>query len=1117
MIYNIHGENNNSQITSEMNKTNVTKENNDLRELKIKKNIIGKLSSLFVKRFELTLLLIGMIIVLGVTSFILLPKESLPEIVFPTLTVQTVYPGANPLDVENLVTTPLEDKLSGLDDVEGITSSSNYGFSFITVSFNENVDIDQKKIELDGALAEVALPDDSFEPTSSTFNTSQIPLISLSLAGDYSLNELTGYGETLVKELESVNGVDDVLLFGGVEREIRVTLDEDKLEEANLSADNVTQVLQGDNISFPLGEIQVEDTRFSLRIDERLNEVQDISNTIITNQLGEAFTIAELGTVEDTTKNITQFNRSFTTEDGLNNSVFISVIRKNRSDVVGTSESVKETVESSIGSVIPADLNVVISRDTATQVEDDLSSIQNNALSGLLVVILVLFLFIGFRESLIVSITIPLTLLATLGVLSFFGITLNTFAILGLIVALGLLVDNTIIVMENMDRLAKKGATPKQAAIFGTNQVGFPIASATLTTVAAFFPLAILPGIIGAFINTIPRTIIITLVSSLALAITITPSVYYFVNKRIKLNSKSTNKWLNIGTKLLKLIFVAALSVIAFYGDDVWIGIPIIATLFFVGAMILKEFVFGDKALEDNRVVSGYKNFIMSVTKSRFKMALIGIVALAVFASSITLITNERVKIAFFPQTEPNSITVNVDTAPGTSLEETADIIGTIEAVLMDSDNIAQFNTTIGGNEIDSGVINMDLVDNDINGFDQLEIIRESLSDIKNADISFVATGAGGPPVGKPIEVKIIGDDIEANKVLSQSFVAELEEVNGTFNIDNSIKEGSKELLFDIDQEKAKELGLNSAYIGFSLRKLLDGEVATTIKDNGEVIDVRVKLANTSIENLEETTIQTPFGTDVTLDEIVTIKESVGIAGVVREDGKRTITISSDLVNGVNASDALEQFKTRIDTYELPEGTTVSFGGESAGISESFGDLFRSLIIAIFLVFIILTVQFSSVKQPFAIIMTIPMALIGVLYGLMITGNEFGFYAFMAIVSLVGIAVNDAIVLIDYMNYLRKEGYDFFEAIGEATRTRFNPVLATTLTTIGGILPLSFKNSYYAQFGYSLIFGLLVTTLMTLVLIPVMYSLLEGRKARKELRLNKVKDEKVVLKNRYQN
>lgn len=1087
-----------------------------ISELEIKMNVIGKMTEFFVKRTEMAALLVLLTLAIGIFSYIQLPKESLPEIVFPSITVSTVYPGASPEDVEGLLTVPIEAALGRLSDVEDLFSQSGEGLSVVTVSFTEGVDMDSKKIELDNALADVRMPEGALEPESFIFKTSEIPLISVSLVGE-DLYELTEVAEAVEKDLEKLSGVDDVNVFGGAEEEIQVTVDSDMLVEEGLTLNDLSNALAAANISLPLGETSTSGNRFTLRIDETLNDLDSIRETPVLIPGREPLIIDDVAEVAYGRKKVTEFNRTFTEDGRLSNSVFLNVIRENRKDVIGTSDDVKNRLEALEGSLIPSDVDVVISRDTADLVRDDLDSVLGNALSGLIVVVLVLFLFIGFREALIVAITIPLTLMATLGTLSFFGITLNTFAVLGLIVALGLLVDNTIIVMENMDRLKRKGLDYEKAAVFGTNQVGFPITAATMTTVAAFFPLAILPGIIGAFINTIPRTIIITLLLSLAFAIAVTPSVYALVNRTVK-QKTIRKKWMALSAGLLKVMLVGGLSVLAFYGEELWLGIPVIAAVFFMTLTGLKVFRDSSVQMEDYRIVKAYRNFIYNTVRSRVRMAAVVVFAAVLLASSALLFTSGRLKVAFFPQTEPSSLTINVALPSGQSLDMISEKVGEVESLLMASEHVKQFNTTIGGNEINNSVITLDLRDNDSNGFDQMDRIQTKLSEVEGADITVEAVAAGGPPVGKPIEVKFVGDSILANKEAADTFTDLLQDTEGVFNIEQSQAEGSSELLLDIDMNRAAELGMNPIYIASQLRDYTEGIVATSRTENGVQTDVRVMVIPQLIDgrdqsdNLGESDsttagavlqgiqIKTPLGVFVALDEVVDIKASTGISGITRENGNRTVTVTADLRNGYNASEVMDGLKASMAEAVIDDSVAVNYDGEAAGISESFNDLFRSMILAVFLVFMILTIQFGSIKQPFIILSTVPMALIGVLYGLAATGNEFGFYAFMALVSLVGIAVNDAIVLIDYMNYLRKQGVPFYDAVAEAGRTRFNPVLATTMTTIGGILPLSFKNAYYAQFGFALIFGLLVTTMLTLVMIPVFYSVFEGKKVRKSQR-----------------
>lgn len=1037
-------------------------EKEEFIEETIKENIIGKIAKIFVNRFELTMLLIVLVGIIGVSSYFLLPKESLPEIVFPSLTIQTIYPGASSVDVEQLVTTPLEARLSSVDNVTDVVSSSSFGFSFINVSFEEDVDMELVKLQVDNLLAETNLPDGAFEPKSSIFKTSEIPLISMSLTGDKDIFELTEYANALKTEIEGVSGVESVNVIGGSTREIQVELDFEKMENLGISFNQVVSLLQGVNVSIPIGEIEQGSERLNIRLDETISEIDELENLLVSTNGIEPILLKDVAIVVDGNKEVTQFNRTFTTESGLANSVFISVIRENQSDVLTTSNLVKETVANASGTAYPTDVTVTTSSDTATSVKEDLDNITGNALSGLLVVILVLFLFIGFREAIIVSISIPLTLLGTLGVLNFIGITLNTFAILGLIVALGLLVDNTIIVMENMDRLAIKGFSRDKAAIIGTNQVGYPISAATLTTVAAFLPLAILPGIIGAFINTIPRTIIITLVVSLLMAITVTPSVYTFVYRRFDRRQAKKSKLKKVNNNSFAVKIKAAIVNIK------------------------------------TRFSNIYEGFIVKVISSKLRMASVLLLVVAILASSVMLIVNGNLKIAFFPETEPTSLTVNVDVPSGKTLTETSRIVAEVEFILANSDEVQQFNTTIGGNEADLGVIRVDLAESEKSGFEKLESIEAALASVEGAKITIETVSAGGPPVGKAISVQIFGENLEESTIVMNQYLEKLEALEGSTNVESNLKSGSNVLVFDIDTTQASSLGLSPAYIGLYLRQVYEGQVATSINQEGNLVDVKVTYDVNSLADPLALSIATPFGETIRLSELVDVEETASVSSIWHEEGNRVITVSSDLANGYNSTESLNLFKESVADIVIPESVTISYGGDAAGISENFLSLFQSMIIAMFLVFMILTVQFKSIKQPFAIILTVPMALIGVLYGLYITGNEFGFYAFMALVSLVGIAVNDAIVLIDYMNFLREKGYSLYKAIGEATKTRFNPVLATTLTTIGGILPLAFRNQYYSQFGYALVFGLLVTTLMTLILIPIMYSLLEGKETRRE-------------------
>jgi HAE1 family hydrophobic/amphiphilic exporter-1 len=1052
----------------------------EISEKNLKINIFGKLAKKFITQFQLAVLVILLLLSMGIVGLSNLPKESLPEIVFPSLTIQTLFPGATPEDVEDLVTERIENRVKDFDDITEIVSETAFGISTISVSFSDDIDINLKKLEVDNALNELTFPEGVFQPKSFIFTTSEIPLMNLAVTGNYSQEDLTKIGELIKNDIEGVPGVDTVTISGGVEREIEVVLRELSMMKYDVIFNDLRLALSAQNYTTPIGELDLNGVRYNLRIDERFQTIEDIKSTKINTDLA----IADVADVYDGLKEVTAYSRTYVA--GVNEtsepSIFLSVSRKVGSDVISTTDNINALLQDKKGILYPEDISVVVSNALADNVQRDLDKIQSSAWSGLIVVIIVLFLFIGIKESLIVSITIPLSLMGTLGLLSVFGITFNTFAILGLIVALGLLVDNSIIVMENIDRLRKKGFSAFEAAYYGTNQVGYPITSSTMTTLAAFFPLAILPGILGDFVSTIPITIMITITVSLFVSIVITPSLasrILKVEKKLPVN--------NIVKGILSVAIVALLSGYAFY-DPENVQLMFVMMAIFTSLMLLKV-LFVKESLETSTITKKYSSMIQWIVYNKKRSFLVMMIGFAVLVGSFSMFFTGLLKIAFFPQGEPTSITIKVDTVGGTTLEQTDLVVKDIEALLYDNKAVSQFNATIGGNEIDFAVISVDLDTDD--GFRELEAIERQLRTIPGADITIESVVAG-PPVGKPVELKVVGDDLILNESFSNELVDNLRGIEGVYNIESSANQGVPQLLIDIDKNLGLTYGVTSVQIGNQLRGELTGVKATTIRVGSEEIDVILRKDKSLIDNVGEVEnlfVATPASNMLTLKSISTIVEKSGVSSILREDGQRLVTITADLREGYNVNDVVDEIKAIYPKAILPDGLTIQYAGDVQGIEQNFGNLFQSMILAVFLVFMILTVQFNSIKQPFIVLTTIPMAVIGVIWGLIATGNEFGFYAFMGLVALVGIAVNDAIVLIDYINYLRKEGYTTREAIKEAGITRFNPVLATTLTTISGVLPLAFKEAYYAQFSFALIFGLMVTTLLTLIFIPTIYNL----------------------------
>ena len=1071
-------------------------------------NWIGKIARYFIKNKQMTFLLMLVIVVLGLSSIAILPKESLPEIVFPRVFVQTIYPGASALNVEQLVTDPLEAKLSSLSDLENMTSESSANVSIIVLSFAEGTDVERKELEIQGILSKIDLPEGVSDPEPNIFKTSELPILAFTVSGPYEISTLEAIAKDIQKNVEKVSGVNQVNLVGGSKREIQVIINPYRLYQSKLTLEDISRSLQSRNLDFPVGEREIGGLNYSLRISGALKELDEIKELMVTGTGGQRVQLRDLATVSWAETESNRNNRTFL-RDGeeakVVDSIYVTVLRKTGADVIGTSENIKKTIIDGKAIIYPEDVTISVIYDNAVNVEKDLGNIQFSAISGLLVVVLVLFLFIGLKESLIVSLTIPLTLLMTLGFLNYFGISLNTFAILGLIVSLGLLVDNSIIVMENMDRLYRLGVSPLKSALVGVNQVAIPVLSSTLTTVAAFFPLAILPGTVGSFINTIPRTIIIALLASLLVSFTITPSLYALVITRYHQKNKAAivPARKRLGKKLIGLVFVAILSFLSFYDPLTSIVIPILALVFFTVLMALKLFVLGGKNLDESGLVKAYKRNLSWLTTKIWRQVAALAVAITVLISTVALIPLGVLKINFFPQNEPTNLTIVVDTPGGTTLKATQEVVSKVEAVLQADDAIETFNVAVGGNERDRAELNATLFEKtnlSPSGFLVLKRIEDQMKTIAGAQIIVSGSSGGGPPVGKPIEYEFTAEDYVEGRNYAQAFREKLAAIPGVINSQLSVKDGAPDLEMTVKANRAASLGLSVAQVASQVRTTLGGQVATAIKSGQDLFDVRLLYQGQNLDPLaaiEALYIVTPQGVRVPLTEIVDFKTTQGISSIQHQQGKRVITLSADLLDGYNAQDITEQIEVATKDLEAPRGVALKVGGDAANIQESFLTLFQSLILAVLLVFIILTVQFKSIAQPFAILLTVPMALIGVFLGLIATGNEFGFYAFMGLVSLVGIAVNDAIVLIDYMNTLRKEGMSLKEALVEAGATRFSPVFSTTLTTIGGVLPLAFREVYYAQFSFSLVFGLLVTTLLTLVYIPILYNLIEQFKARK--------------------
>ncbi|MCT4632230.1 MAG: efflux RND transporter permease subunit [Firmicutes bacterium] len=1051
-----------------------------LPELKEKLNFIGKISSFFIKNLSMLILIVLFIVIFGVFGLVSVPRESLPEIVIPNLIISGSVPGSGAQDIENSYVKKIEDELSELQDLESISSTVEYGRFTIFLEIDNGDEISLRRLEAENLVNRIDDVDDIRGLRVDLFRTSRIPLMEISISGDYESYQMSNYAETISDEIKKIADIDDVSIEGDSEREAEILVDHIKMYDYGITYDNLSFAIKNNNIELPIDNIDLNGTRYSMRIDMAYKNLDELKHIMVPGRDGHLYFLDQFATVSIKETDEKTSNRTYSKDKEISNSVFLKVLRKEESDVIGTSETLKRSIESLRGNEFPEDLKIVYFNDMSLDVEEDLSDIWSSAISGLVVVIVVLFLFIGFSEAAIVSISIPLSILGVLGIISFLGITLNTFAILGLIVSLGLLVDNSIIVMENIDRIRKLDIDTRTASIYGTNQVSVSILASTLTTIGAFFPLAILPGTLGDFVSTIPKVIILTLICSFIVSVVITPAI----SSRL-LGAGKYKPGLFIKIILVTLIGLIINWVIS--GGKGYSTVSITMAGLFV---ILFSIKFIRKKSGENPILRYYKRFITKLLSSKKLMALTIILGLLLFFGSFGAFSSGFLKVSFFPANEPDSVVINMELAKGSVEEDSRKLVEEIEKTLVSIVGIERFNITYGGEDPSQGQIYVEFSSGD--GYEILGNIIDEFSNIAGASF-IINQESSGPPVSKPIGLKIYGNGLDTINEVAREYIEVFNSIEGVYNMQSSSGFGIPQIVIDIDREKARYYGFEIRDIYEQLLAQIKGIDGGSITISGEEIDISLKsdIENIGVDNMKYVYVKNKNGEIYPLGHFVKIVDQGSISSIQREDSKRYVEITGDLERGYNINDIISEFRRKIEGDFLPEDVLIKYEGDIQGIEDSFLDLFRSMILAVFIIFFILVLQFKSLLQPFVILFTLPMAIIGVIWGLALTGNDFGFYGFMGLVALSGIAVNDAIVLIDYSNFLKLKGSSTSNPMIEAAYTRFNPVFATSLTTICGILPLALKNIYYAQFGFALVFGLLVTTLMTLIYIPIAYTIVE--------------------------
>lgn len=1093
------------------------------------------------------------LLIFGGYSYNSLPKELFPDIVWPTVMVQTIYPGNPPNDMENLVTRPLEKELESVKNIKEIKSTSSQDISAIFVEFNSDVDISKALQDVKDAVdkAKRELPNDLLDdPIVNEIDLSEFPIININLFGDFSLNELKKYAEYLEDEIERISEISKVEIIGLNEREMQINVDPYKLEAVELSFDDIETAIAFENISMSGGEIRLGDNRRSIRVFGEFQETDEIEDIIVKSEGGNIVYLKDVAEV------IYGFEepRSFTRLDK-DPVVTLQVIKKGGENLLSATNQIFEVLDFARGNrSIPANLSISITMDQSDEVRNQLSNLENSMIMGVILVIMVLFFFLGTRNAFFVGFAIPTSMFLSFMVLGLMGTRINMIVLFSLILALGMLVDNAIVVVENIYRFLDRGYSKIESARLAVGEIAMPIISSTATTLAAFFPLIFWDSLIGEFMSYLPITLIVVLTSSLFVALIIIPVVSSTLIKRENPEKKPNKK-----RQLIIAVILIAIGLL-FYLIKSNTGGSLFIIFGIIGILNILFFTQASKWFQNVflvRLENGYLQLIsFALRKKNSFYFLAGTILLLIITIGFYFSSNP--KVLFFPDTDPKYINILAEGPIGTDIYSTNEFMHEIENDVFrilepNKDIVKDVLTTVGkgaraenaffdiSENLNKGLITINFIDFDKRmGRNTNEILGELSDELigKYPGIQIsIAKQMDGPPTGYPINLEIIGRDFDQLLFLTdtiQSFIGEAN-IEGIEGLKIDLNVGKPEITVHIDRDKARRYGLSTALIASTLRTALFGKEISDYKIGEDEYPIQLRLKEnfrydmSSLMN-QRVTFRSPSTgkiIQVPISAVADISYSSTYGEIKRKNLERVATIYSNVLEGFNATQINQQIAALMDNFEMPPGYYYKFTGEQQEQEESMEFLSRALLIALSLILIILVSQFNSIVKPLIILASILFSTIGVFGGLAASNMDFVvIMTGIGIVSLAGVVVNNAIVLIDYVDLLKKRkrkelglaenaflsAEDSVSCIVNGGKTRLRPVLLTAITTILGLFPLAIglnidifgllenfeaniyfggdNAAYWGPISWTIIFGLSFATFLTLVIVPSMYHIL---------------------------
>jgi len=1017
-----------------------------------------KLVKTAVKRPVGVIMIVAAILALGVVSFRNLVVDIFPEIDLPVAVVATSYGDAAPQEVENLISKPIESSVSSVEGIETVQSQSQADSSLVMLMFNNGVDLDQALLDVREKVDQVKsfLPDGAGDPNIMRFSPDQLPVMWVSLEGD-DTEQLTNIAEDeIVPYFERQEGIASVTVEGAKEREIQVALDQATLQQYGLNAQAIMQAVSNQNSSASVGTVDKGNKDLQIRVSGEYESIDDIGKTVVMTEAGATLHLEDIAEVKDTIKAST----SETLVNG-ESSIVLSIMKKTDSNTVEVANNVKDAMDDIKGDLAEGtNLEVVI--DTSEFVQMSIDSVISNILIGGIISVFVLLLFLkSIRATLVIGLSIPIAIVSTFALMYFTGETLNILTLGGLALGLGMMVDSSIVILENIYSYRQKGYSLSESAIKGASELAPAVIASTTTTLVVFLPIVFTDGIASDLFTPLALTVSFSLIASLIVAITLVPM---------------------LSSKLLA-------KAMEDHGRRYWFN----------------------RFLE--RVNNGYKRILKGVLKFRKTTVFGTLIAIIASLALIPFIGAE-----FIPESDQGQMGITVETEPGMSLSYTEDIVEQINEKLTSYEDVMETNFVsmgsdagmMGGGSASYTIQLIPATERDQSTDEIVQAIDEDVEEIAGADIKVSAMGTEAS-LGDPIQIQLNGLEHETLRDLADQVIADISQIDGIHNPESAATDGTPQLNVMIDKDKAAAYGLTQDQVLGQIDLQFTGQVISQYREDGREMDISMVYPEderSTISDLQDMKIQTPTGAAISLEEIADFEEMQGPVALLRQNQQPQMNVTSEIMNR-DLGSVVSDVEETLAAMDLPEGYSYTLGGQAEDMAESFTDLAIALVFSIFLVYAVMAIQFENFLFPFIIMFAMPATIIGVLLGLFVTGLPLSIPGFIGIIMLAGIVVNNSIVLVDYINILRERGLERYEAIIEAGRSRLRPILMTTLTTILAMVPLGLGIGEGAEMqqplAVTIIFGLGVSSIFTLLLVPVVYtyfddltSKLSGRKKKKE-------------------